>query len=1176
MRRRIKVWMAMLMCIVITCGMADIPVKAAIYNNETGTHGGYDYELWKDYGTTSMELGSGGTFSCSWSNIGNALFRKGKKFNSTQTYQQLGNISVDYGCQYNPSGNSYLCIYGWTKSPLVEYYIVESWGTWRPPGSTSKGTITVDGGTYDVYETTRYNQPSIEGNTTFQQYWSVRTSKKTSGTISVSNHFSQWESRGMRMGKMYEIALTVEGYQSSGNANVYQNDIKIGGSTTGGGGETTNPTPTNVPTSRSAFTTIEAEQYNSRNSSSLEEIGTPDGGKGIGYIENGNTVTYSNIDFGNGANRFKAVVATEQDITIQVRKGSATGTLLGTLSVNGTGGWDTYQELSTSISNVSGVSDLVLVFSGPVNVDSFVFSGNGGTTPVQAKDAYSTIQAEDYDLNSSTSMEMISTPDGGNGIGYIENGNTATYKNVDFGAGATSFTAYVATEQNTNIELHLGSASGALIGTLSLSSTGGWNDYQNKSTTVSNATGVHDLVLVFSGAVNVDSFKFTGTAAPTTTPEPTEEPTPEPTTIPQPNTKSAFSTIQAEDYDSNSSTSMQTITTTNGGSGIGYIENGNTATYKNIDFGNGATSFSAYVAADFDTSFELRLGSASGTLIGTMNVNSTGGWDTYQNKTTTISNTTGVHDLVLVFSNAVNMDHFVFAGSGVVPTTTPVPTQNPNAKSAFTTIQAEDYDSSNATNIETFTIDNGSAIGYIEEGNAVTFNNIDFGNGASSITARAATEMSSTSIQIRSGSRTGTLLGTLTVSSTGSWDTYQNVSANITKTTGVRDIVLVFSGPVNLDSFVFKEGSASAGGGSQTSQQANLLNTYGSLFGNIGTCINSYQLNDATTMNVLKQQYNSITLENEMKPDAILGSSPSLISVQEARNLGYYIPSNYSDSMVPRLNFNTVDSVMQKCAQNGIRMRAHTLVWHSQTPGWLFRQGFNGGSGYVNSSVMNARLEFYVKSMINHVYNSPYGDVVYAWDIVNEHFHANNSGWAAVYGNGKNVSFVRDAFRFASDALTALGKRDSVKLFYNDYNTYEVSDDIVSLVNYINTNGKYCDGVGMQAHLDTGYPSADAFKNTLQKFLRAGFEVQITELDVTCNNASTQANYYYNLFSGILSLKKAGGNITGITLWGLHDGMSWRSSQSPLLYSNLTTPKQAYNSVLKAFTDAGYHVGDTN
>ncbi|SES72923.1 glycoside hydrolase family 11 protein [[Clostridium] polysaccharolyticum] len=210
----------------------DTTIQAAtvLYNNSTGTQDGYNYELWKDYGTTSMTLNGGGAFDCSWSNIGNALFRKGKKFDSTKTYQQLGNISIDYGCDYRPNGNSYLCVYGWSKNPLVEYYIVESWGTWRPPGASSKGTISVDGGTYDVYETTRVNQPSIEGNTTFKQFWSVRTSKKTSGTISVTEHFKAWERMGMRLGNIYEAALNVEGYQSSGSANVYKNNMTIGGS----------------------------------------------------------------------------------------------------------------------------------------------------------------------------------------------------------------------------------------------------------------------------------------------------------------------------------------------------------------------------------------------------------------------------------------------------------------------------------------------------------------------------------------------------------------------------------------------------------------------------------------------------------------------------------------------------------------------------------------------------------------------------------------------------------------------------------------------------------------------------------------------------------------------------------------------------------------------------------
>jgi len=926
---------------------------------------------------------------------------------SDKSYQEIGEIIVDYGCQYNPSGNSYLCVYGWTRYPLVEYYIVDSWGSWRPPGATPKGTITVDGGTYDVYETTRVNQPSIDGTTTFQQYWSVRTSKRTSGTISVTEHFRQWERMGMQMGKMYEVALTVEGYQSSGSANVYKNDIRIGATPT--------PTPSPSPTSRSAFTTIEAEEYNSTNSSTLQIIGTGNNGSGIGYIENGNTVTYSNIDFGNGATRFSATVATEVNTSIQIRSDSATGTLLGTLYVDSTGSWNTYQTVSTNISKITGIHDLVLVFSGPVNVDNFIFSGDSSdpTPGEDTRSAYSNIQAEDYDSSYGPNLRTFSLPDGGSAIGYIENGYSTTYNNIDFGDGAVSVTARVATQNATTIQVRSGGANGTLLGTISVPSTSSFDTYQNVTATLSNITGVHDITLVFSGPVNVDYFVFNAA---------NENPGTNP---PVGNTRSAFSNIQAEDYDSSYGPNLQTFSLPGGGSAIGYIENGYYTVYKNIDFGS---------------------------------------------------------------------------------------------------------------------------------------------NGAVSVTARVATQFDTT-IQVRSGSASGTLLGTIYVGSTGSFDTYRDVSANISKTTGVKDIVLVFSGAVNVDYFKFSSSTSS-----DDINTATLLNTYGSLLGNVGTCINYYQLIDDNTLNVVKQQYNSITLENEMKPDAILGSSPSLISVSEARNLGYYIPSNWQDSMVPRLNFSTIDRVMQICSQNGLRMRAHTLVWHNQTPGWFFRNGFNGSSGYVSPQVMDARLEFYIKSVINHVYNSPYGDCVYAWDVVNEHLHAVNSGWAAIYGNAKNVSFVRNAFIYAHDALVALGKRDSVKLFYNDYNTYEVTNDIVSLIKYINQNGKYCDGVGMQAHLDTSYPSPASFKAALQTFLNNGFEVQITEFDVTNNNATTQANYCYDIFMGILDCKKAGGNITGITFWGLYDSVSWRASQSPLLFSSLTQPKPSYYSVLKAYTDSGYSI----
>ena len=199
-----------------------------LYSNAQGTIDGYSYELWKDTGDTRMGLVGGGKFDCWWDNINNALFRIGKKWDCTKTWQQLGTVKVKYGVYYKPNGNSYLCVYGWTKEPLIEYYIVDSWGTWRPPGTASKGTIFVDGGEYDIYVSDRFNQPSIIGTTTFKQFWSVRKEKRDSGTISVSEHFKAWTQKGMKLGKMYEASLNIEGYRSSGYAYAWENTVTGG------------------------------------------------------------------------------------------------------------------------------------------------------------------------------------------------------------------------------------------------------------------------------------------------------------------------------------------------------------------------------------------------------------------------------------------------------------------------------------------------------------------------------------------------------------------------------------------------------------------------------------------------------------------------------------------------------------------------------------------------------------------------------------------------------------------------------------------------------------------------------------------------------------------------------------------------------------------------------------
>ena len=143
-------------------------------------------------------------------------------------------------------------------------------------------------------------------------------------------------------------------------------------------GPTTPPQPTPTPVKRSAFTKIEAEEYNDINASNLQEVDS-DNGKAIGYISNGDYVVYKSIDFGGGATSFKARVADQLTADIELRLNSPSGTLIGTLPVATTGGWDTYQEQTRDISGVTGVNDLYLIFSNSVNVDWFTFEG-GGTT----------------------------------------------------------------------------------------------------------------------------------------------------------------------------------------------------------------------------------------------------------------------------------------------------------------------------------------------------------------------------------------------------------------------------------------------------------------------------------------------------------------------------------------------------------------------------------------------------------------------------------------------------------------------------------------------------------------------------------------------------------------------------------------------------------------------------
>ncbi|KZO92775.1 glycoside hydrolase family 11 protein [Calocera viscosa TUFC12733] len=192
----------------------ELAERQTITASQTGTNNGYYYQLWTEgTGTVDYTNGAAGEYAVTWTDAGDFTAGKGWATGSAR--------AITFSATNVNLGTGYLSVYGWSTDPLVEYYIVEDWAGYDPSsGGTYQGTLTSDGATYDVYEDTRTNEPSIEGTATFNQYWSVRQTTRTSGTVTTANHFDAWASLGMNLGTFNYQIVSTEGFGSSGSATV--------------------------------------------------------------------------------------------------------------------------------------------------------------------------------------------------------------------------------------------------------------------------------------------------------------------------------------------------------------------------------------------------------------------------------------------------------------------------------------------------------------------------------------------------------------------------------------------------------------------------------------------------------------------------------------------------------------------------------------------------------------------------------------------------------------------------------------------------------------------------------------------------------------------------------------------------------------------------------------------
>lgn len=322
-----------------------------------------------------------------------------------------------------------------------------------------------------------------------------------------------------------------------------------------------------------------------------------------------------------------------------------------------------------------------------------------------------------------------------------------------------------------------------------------------------------------------------------------------------------------------------------------------------------------------------------------------------------------------------------------------------------------------------------------------------------------------------------------------------------------------------------------------------LAKKYGQYF-KIGAAINADTL--ARDQQLLANQFNSLTAENDMKWEIIHPEKD-------------------------KYDFKVADTYVAFARENKMDFRGHTLVWHNQTPDWVFED--DQGKPVDRDTL--------IKRMYNHIETimTRYKDDVLVWDIVNEviedheDYLLRKSKWLEIIGE----DYIELAYKHAMKV------NPKAKLFYNDYHATvpKKREKIKELITRLQQNGVKIDGIGLQGHWNIKDPNREEIREALAFYSDMDLEIHITEMDVSVFETddkrtdlkeplpgmmNMQAQRYKDLFSIFREFKD---NITSVTFWGVTDYYSWldhfvgkERSTWPLLFDIDSNPKKAYDEVI--------------